>query len=76
MHDPLQQLYRARSYPAMSHPLSDPAVSSVAALLGGLHVKHPSGARILEIACSSGHNLIPLAMRWPDARFVGIDFSD
>lgn len=60
----------------MSHPLSDPAVSSVAALLGGLHVKHPSGARILEIGCSSGHNLIPLAMRWPDASFVGIDFSE
>ena len=60
----------------MSHPLSDPAVSSVAALLGGLHVKHPSGASILEIGCSSGHNLIPLAMRWPGARFVGIDFSD
>jgi SAM-dependent methyltransferase len=76
MHDPLKQLYGARSYPAMSHPLSDPAVSSVAALLGGLHVKHSSGARILEIGCASGHNLIPLAMRWPNARFVGIDFSD
>ncbi len=76
MHDPLQQLYRARSYPAMSHPLSDPALSSVAALLGGLNVKHPSGARILEIGCSSGHNLIPLAMRWPNASFVGIDFSE
>jgi SAM-dependent methyltransferase len=76
MHDPLKQLYVARPYPAMSHPLSDPAVSSVAALLGGLHVTHPSAARILEIGCSSGHNLIPLAMRWPEARFVGIDFSD
>jgi SAM-dependent methyltransferase len=60
----------------MSHPLSDPAVSSVAALLGGLNVSHPSKARILEIGCSSGHNLIPLAMRWPNARFVGIDFSE
>jgi len=60
----------------MSHPLSDPAVSSVAALLGGLQVRHPSGARILEIGCSSGHNLIPLAMRWPNAHFVGIDFSE
>lgn len=76
MRDPLHLLYGARSYPAMSHPLSDPAVSAVAALLGGLQVIHPSGARILEIGCASGHNLIPLAMRWPDARFVGIDFSE
>jgi SAM-dependent methyltransferase len=75
MKDPLRQLYGARAYPAMSHPLSDPAVSAVAALLGGLHVKQPSAARILEIGCSSGHNLIPLAMRWPEARLVGIDFS-
>lgn len=60
----------------MSHPLSDPAVSPVAALLGGLQVDDPSKARILEIGCSSGHNLIPLALRWPDARFTGIDFSD
>ena len=75
MHDPLQQLYRTRAYPAMSHPLSDPAVSSVAAMLGGLHVVHPSKARILEIGCSSGHNLIPLALRWPDSNFIGIDFA-
>jgi SAM-dependent methyltransferase len=75
MRDPLHQLYAARPYPAMSHPLSDPAMTSVAALLGGLQVKHPSEARILEIGCASGHNLIPLAMRWPNARFVGIDFS-
>jgi SAM-dependent methyltransferase len=73
----IQELYEARDYPAMSHPLSDPAVSAVAAMLGGLDVHHPAaGARILEIGCSSGHNLIPLAMRWPESRFAGIDLSD
>jgi hypothetical protein len=35
MSDPVHALYETRAYPAMSHPLSDPAVSSVAALLGG-----------------------------------------
>ncbi len=59
----------------MSHPLSDPAVSSVAALMGGLEVCHPARARILEIGCSSGLNLIALASRWPECRCVGVDLS-
>ena len=76
MTNPVQQLYQTRVYPAMSHPLSDPAVSGVVAMLGGLDVVQPSKARILEIGCASGHNLIPLAMRWPGSRFTGIDLSE
>ncbi|MGD7652590.1 MAG: methyltransferase domain-containing protein [Verrucomicrobiales bacterium] len=75
MDDPLRQLYESRDYPAMSHPSSDPAVTAVAARLAGLGVRPPSGARILELGCGSGHNLIPLAQRWPRSRFLGVDFS-
>ncbi len=75
MSDPIHKLYETRAYPAMSHPLSDPAVTSVVALLGGLAAPHPATARILEIGCGSGLNLIPLALRWPHSRFVGIDLS-
>jgi hypothetical protein len=64
MSDVIQELYETRVYPAMSHPLSDPAVCAVAAVLGGLSPRHPAGARILEIGCCSGMNLIPLAMDW------------
>lgn len=76
MSDAVRDLYATRVYPAMSHPLADPAVSGVAAVLGGVSVRHPAEARILEIGCASGHHLIPLAMRWPESRLVGIDLSE
>ncbi len=76
MKDPIRALYEAQVYPAMSHPLSDPAVSAVAAWLGGLKTPPPGRARILEIGCCSGHNLIPLAMRWPESECIGIDLAE
>ena len=72
----VRALYQNRRYPAMSHPLSDPAVTAVAAALGGLIPAHPSNARIVEIGCASGHNLLPLARRWPASRFAGVDLAD
>ena len=35
----------------------------------------PDNARILELGCASGGNLIPLAVQIPSAKFVGIDLS-
>ncbi|MES2921896.1 MAG: class I SAM-dependent methyltransferase [Verrucomicrobiota bacterium] len=76
MSDVIHELYEKHVYPPMSHPLSDPAVSAVAARIGGLAVAHPRRARILEVGCCSGHNLLPLARRWPDSRFTGIDLAE
>jgi SAM-dependent methyltransferase len=75
MSDLIRDLYMGRVYPPMSHPLADPAVTAVAARMAGLGVPHPRRARILEIGCSSGHHLIPLALRWPESRFTGIDLA-
>ena len=33
------------------------------------------GARVLEIGCGTGRNLILAARRYPDAHFFGIDVS-
>jgi methyltransferase-like protein/cyclopropane fatty-acyl-phospholipid synthase-like methyltransferase len=35
----------------------------------------PDNARILELGCASGGNLIPLAVQMPSAKFVGVDLS-
>jgi SAM-dependent methyltransferase len=74
--DPVGNLYREKGYPPMSHPSTDPAAVAVAARIGGLATPDPSRSRILEIGCATGHNLLPLAVRWPDSSFVGIDISE
>lgn len=75
MSDPVHELYQSRPYPSMSHPSTDPAITAVSAKLAGLDIPTPTCAHILEIGCASGHNLLPLAARWPDSHFTGIDFS-
>lgn len=70
---PQQTGHAASGYPAMSHPSADPAVNAVAARLVGLEVNDPSRASILDLGCASGHHLLALASRWPDARCVGVD---
>lgn len=35
----------------------------------------PHGARVLEIGCGTGRNLVKAARRWPQARFHGVDVS-
>jgi SAM-dependent methyltransferase len=71
----VRELYESREYPPMSHPSADPSLVAVAARLGGLVVRPPWRARILEIGCAGGHHLIPLARRWPGSQCHGVDVS-
>jgi methyltransferase-like protein/2-polyprenyl-3-methyl-5-hydroxy-6-metoxy-1,4-benzoquinol methylase len=45
------------------------------ARLFGLDAPAPAHARVLELGCADGANLLPMAQHAPDARFVGIDAS-
>jgi SAM-dependent methyltransferase len=75
--DPVRQLYSERRYPALSHPVTDPARLAVSARVAGLqNLAMPDGCRVLEFGCASGHNLLPLAARYPRSEFTGLDFSD
>jgi len=50
-------------------------LAALAALHGAAPCPDPERAHVLELGCASGGNLLPLAARWPKARFLGVDLS-
>src|SRR2546428_9549327 len=73
--DPLLASYE--EIPYESTPIHDahPDVMATSALLLGLNPPAVPTARILELGCATGGNLITIALSLPDAQFVGIDLS-
>ncbi|WP_274425154.1 class I SAM-dependent methyltransferase [Chelativorans sp. YIM 93263] len=63
--------------PYASHPFPHSAPENLAAVahLFGLDTPPAATARVLELGCSSGGNLIPFAARAPEAQTLGIDLS-
>lgn len=45
------------------------------ALLNGYRPAPVERARVLELGCGTGFNLIPMAMELPEATFVGVDYA-
>ncbi|BCX47654.1 methyltransferase [Haloferula helveola] len=77
MPDAVRELYSDRRYPALSHPDAHPGVLAATARISGVPSPPlPESCRILDIGCGSGHHLLPLAERFPESTFHGIDFSD
>src|SRR5262245_24376704 len=62
--------YRSRAFP-QTHP---GRLSAIATMFG-LETPPVETARVLELGCASGGNLIPHAARFPDGQFVGVDLS-
>ena len=65
--------YDTLHYPSFVHPRTHPAFIQVVGALLGQSFAPLKGARILEIGTSDGSNLLPMAVAWPDAEFIGID---
>jgi len=63
--------------PYESHPFpqTHPGRLAATARIFGLDAPPVGSARVLELGCAAGGNLIPLAARFPGARFLGIDLS-
>ena len=64
--------------PYISLPIAFTQPSRLEALakMHGLEVPHSEAARVLELGCASGGNLIPLAARFPRCSFLGIDLAE
>ena len=62
-------------YPTQPLPQSHPNRLAGVATLFGMRPKPLAGARILELGCATGANLIPMAEQYPEATFLGIDAS-
>ncbi len=55
---------------------TDPQLLQARAFLFGLNAKDKNEAKILEIACGSGENLIELAKKYPQSKFLGFDEAE
>ena len=64
--------------PYHSSPFPQAHISRLATLGVFLGIDTPDihGCRVLELGCSDGSHLIPMAMQYPDSQFVGIDLAE
>ena len=71
----IQADYESTPYPHYVHPLTDPARVAVLGRIFGMRPADPGAARVLEIGCGAGSNLLAMASRLPGSRFLGLDFA-
>ncbi len=74
--DQVRAEYDEVPYESHAFPQTAPGHLAAIAHLFGLDAPDVRTARVLEIGCSTGGNLIPFAAWHPDATVVGIDLSD
>lgn len=75
MPDPLAARYDAIPYRHGAIPASHPARTGAIARILGISSAPPDRCRVLELGCAEGMNLLPLAERFPDSEFTGLDIS-
>jgi len=63
-------------YPSHPYEATHPDNIYSLARLFQFGAKLPDEARILELGCASGGNLIPVAAQIPTAQFIGVDLSN
>jgi methyltransferase-like protein/SAM-dependent methyltransferase len=67
--------YDLLPYQSKAFPHSQPSRLGGIARVFGLDVAPLENARVLELGCAAGGNIIPHAMRYPGATFVGVDLA-
>ena len=67
--------FDALPYISMPIGYTEPSRLAALAVLHGLPAPDAESARVLELGCASGGNIIPLAARYRNAQFLGVDIS-
>jgi SAM-dependent methyltransferase len=67
--------YDTMPYPAYSFPVTHIGRLGAIGRIFGLNAASPDNARVLELGCSSGLNTLAMAQLFPQAEFVGVDYS-
>lgn len=62
-------------YPTSPQARLHPDNLYLCGILNGFRPVLPDNARVLEIACGTGFNLIPMALELPRAHFTGMDYA-
>ena len=75
MNDAALTSYDEVPYESNPFPQTHPDRLATLATLFGVKAAPVQAARVLELGCASGGNLIPHAVVYPDAHFVGVDLS-
>ncbi len=63
-------------YVSLPFAYTQPSALAALAILHGLTPPPVERASVLELACASGGNVIPLAYRFPDAKFAALDIVE
>ena len=74
--DAARASYDALPYPGNAFPQSHPGRMAAQATLRGLQPPRVETARVLELGCGDGGNLVPMAFGLPEATFTGIDLNE
>jgi SAM-dependent methyltransferase len=67
--------YDTVSYPGRAYEDTHPDRLATLAALYGMDPAPIARCRLLELGCSHGGNIIPMAYQYPDSHFTGIDLS-
>ncbi len=69
------ETYDELPYDRLPLPETEPDFLAALARLHGVDAVLASRAHVLELGCAQGGNLIPMAARYPEGKFVGVDLS-
>ena len=72
----MQTAYDTVDYPGKPYAQSHPDRIAACAALRGLETEDISRCSVLELGAGDGANLIPMAVAFPQSRFVGVDLSE